>query len=137
MYEISVDRDHNLVRAALGGFFTVSEVQAFACEMQAVIASLNCIPGQHCVLIDASQGMPQAQDVTVAFVHMIGAAPVQARRIAVVAEGALYRMQTRRILAIDRSAMFETSAEAEAWIAEDERALGTELAMNAGCRNLA
>jgi hypothetical protein len=135
MYKISVDRDRNLVRAELGGFFIVAEVQAFAREEQAAVESLGCIPGQHRVLIDASQCVLQAQDVVTAFAQMVSASPVQARRIAVVAQGSLYRMQTRRILDTDRSAMFETSAEAEAWIAQDERAFGTDAAMKAECRD--
>ena len=122
MYKISVDSDRNLIRAMISGFFTVAEVNAFAHEEQAAVESLHCMPGQHRVLIDASQCVLQAQEVVAAFAHMVRASPVQARRIAVVADGTLYRMQTRRILDADRSAMFETNADAEAWITEDELA---------------
>ena len=118
-FTISVDHPHRLVRATLIGFFTPAEVKRFAREEQAAVETLECPKGEHRVLIDASQCQVHTREVAEAFARLASDPPIKARRIAVVANGTLHRIQTRRILDADRSAMFDTLADAERWILAD------------------
>ena len=118
-FEISVDPMRALVRATLAGFFTVEDVRQFAQAEQAAAESLGCPPGEHRALIDATRSEVHSREVAEAFAHMVSASPLRARRLAVVAINTLHRIQTRRIISTDRSAMFATIEEAEAWIDAD------------------
>lgn len=119
-FTIAVDRDRMMVRATLSGFFTVDAVERFARAEQAAVESLGCPPHHHLVLIDASKGQVHSKDVAEAFSRLVARSPLRARRIAVVSSGGLHRIQTRRILDAERSALFATLEEAERWIAEDD-----------------
>ena len=118
MYSITVDHGRRIVCAKLSGFFSEEEVAAFARDEQAAAASLGCKSGEFGLLLQTPGGILQSQDVVTAFQRLLTDLPLKAGRVAIVSESALLKMQLRRIMATDRSGVFDTVVEALAWIGE-------------------
>lgn len=116
MYRITVDAEARIVRAELSGFFSPEEVAAFARDEQAAAQSLGCGSGRFGLLIYAPDGKAQAQDVIGAFQGLLRDAPLKSGCIAMVCESAILKMQLRRIVPADRAMVFDTEAEAKAWL---------------------
>ncbi len=118
MYSITVDYTHRLIRAHLTGFWRVDDVHAFARDEQAAAARAGWQSHDFCLLIDTVGDVIQNQDVMAAFQAMVVNAPRKARRLAIVRQGALARLQTQRIARRRENArVFGTLDDAERWLA--------------------
>ncbi|MEG3086623.1 hypothetical protein [Sphingomonas sp. PB4P5] len=121
MFAVAADPVSAVVHIHLSGFFDHAEVACFWREEQEVARAAQARHGTYDLLIETAGGMAQGQDVLAAFHRVIVESPVKARRIVIVSESALLRLQIRRVLASDTLQVVETLAEAEAWLASPER----------------
>ena len=116
MYQVFADPISPVVHASLSGFFDTDEVQAFAREEQDAARIAITRHGFFDLLIETPGGFPQGQAALDSFKRLITSAPIKARRIVIVAASALLRLQIKRVLVSERLQVFETTAEAEAWL---------------------
>ena len=122
MYTLAIDRPGNLIEVALTGFWRREATEAFCEEMRGHIATLGTGVGQHVLLCNLS-GASVAPADTIAVLAQILASPafagIRARRIAFYTPSALLRLQMARVTGVrDGIAVFETRADAEAWLVE-------------------
>lgn len=116
---ITTDASRRLVRARMGGLLTVAEVEAFSRAEQAAVAGMGCGTGEFDLLVETVGNTVQTQEVMDAFGALMLHSPLKARKIATVRDGVLTRMQSRRMSRLrSGSAVFDTLAAAEAWLAE-------------------
>jgi hypothetical protein len=119
MIEVFTDPARRLVRARMGGMLSVAEVEAFGREEQDAVRAMGLASGAFDLLIETEGNLVQTQDVMDAFVRLMADSPLKARRIATVRAGVLTRMQSKRVSRLRTgTAVFDTVAEAEAWLAE-------------------
>ncbi|WP_076068074.1 hypothetical protein [Sphingomonas montana] len=117
MIEVTTDPSRKLVLAHMEGFLEPADVAKFAQDERAAAESMGLGSGEFLLLVDTANCMIQSQDVVAAFQHLIANASHKARRLAIIRQGSLTRMQTNRIISIrDDAAVFVTRAEAEAWL---------------------
>jgi len=95
-------------------FWDLHVVERFGAECRDSVASFDCSPGQHLVLVDLRNAVLQGQEVYGRLQALIGSAT--ARRIALVASTPLARMQTKRLQVRDNIIMFADIDEAHAWL---------------------
>lgn len=111
------DRSRQLVRAALSGMLTLDDVESFYRREQQAVQEMGCRSGEFLLLVETSGNFVQSQEVMGAFQRLIAHSPVKAKRVAIVREGALSSMQTRRIAkAREAVEVFDTVEAAEAWL---------------------
>lgn len=123
MYDIGIQNHNNLVTIRMTGFWSVGTVQDFAHDMRAAVGSLDCMPGDHLVLVDLSQFKIQAQAVIAAFQSFILTADPAARRIAFVRGEGLAHIQSKRVMVRDPMAMFDTRIDAMDWLLRGQAAV--------------
>jgi hypothetical protein len=116
MYDIGIQNHNNLVTIKMTGFWSIGTVKDFAHDMRIAVASLDCMPGDHLVLVDLSQFKVQAQAVIAAFQAFILSADPAARRIAFVRGEGLAHIQSKRVMVRDPMAMFDTRIDAMDWL---------------------
>lgn len=123
MITVTTDPARTLVQAHMAGFLEVEDVATFSREEQAAVRAMGLASGGFLLLVETSECLIQSQVVVAAFQDLILNSPFKARKIAIVREGSMTRMQTNRILSIrDNAAVFQTRAEAEAWLFADHPA---------------
>lgn len=115
MFSIKTDAPRKLVRITISGMVTVEEVQQFRQQERAAVTAMGCRLGDHLALADLTGCGLQLQQVVAAFQQVIEARG-QARRLALVTGDSVVRMQARRVINRPDAALFETIAEAEAWL---------------------
>jgi len=103
----------------LAGMLSEADVTELYRQEHAAIQAMNCRLGDHLLLIDSTENVLQTQAVIEAFKRQI-ARPSRAKRIAVVTGQSLSRMQARRLLLEQPGNVFETMAEAEAWLFDEQ-----------------
>lgn len=122
-YDVRIDRAQRLVDVRMAGFLTPELAAEVTEALRAAVRSLGDDAGRHVTLYDAT-GLTALEGVTVEQVGAAFADPavrsIWARRVAYCSPSALVRMQVARL----RSAradigVFETRAEALAWLLED------------------
>lgn len=119
MITVRAEPLHKRVRATMGGMLTVADVETFSREEQAAVRAMGLGSGEFDLLIETEGNLVQTQVVMQALGALIAESPLKARRIATVRDGVLTRMQSRRLSRERTGAeVFETVAEAEAWLAE-------------------
>lgn len=116
VYAITTDETRSLVRVTLSGFFSPDEVGTFMCDLRDATIAIGCANGGHVVLVDTRDCTLQSQEVVGAFRQLIASTPYRAKRVALVTGQSVSRMQARRLLVDDRVRMFESVAEAMAWL---------------------
>ncbi|PAX06700.1 hypothetical protein [Sphingomonas lenta] len=122
MYTITADPGRKLITIALQGMLTPEQVAALYRDEHLAIQRMGCRVGEHLALVDLTGCPLQIQDVASAFQRAMDG-PGKARRLALFTGSSLARMQIRRIMRRSDAALFETRAEAEAWLfADDARA---------------
>jgi hypothetical protein len=126
MYTIEVDTRRHLLRLTLEGFWQMDTVRAFAADEQAAAARLTCGAGEHLVLADLSGFTIQSQEVVAMCKAFINGATNSSKRLALVAGPGLARIQYKRVMGRDHMRMFQTIAEAEAWLLEGAAAAPAE-----------
>ncbi len=119
MYDINIQSHNNLVIIKMTGFWSIETVQIFAQDMRAAVGSLDCMPGDHVVLVDLSDFKIQAQAVIAAFQSFIMTADPAARRIAFVRGDGLAYIQSKRVMVRNAMAMFATRIDALDWLISD------------------
>lgn len=103
----------------MDGLLNVADVQQFSADEQAAISGMGLASGEFDLLVITMGSVVQTQDVMEAFADLMANSPLKARKIATVREGALTRMQSRRIGAVRSNyEVFGTVEEAEAWLQE-------------------
>lgn len=116
MFSIATDPARKLIRAYLAGFLSVEEARDFVRQEQAAAMAMGVRSGEFGLLI-VSDCMIQSQEVVAAFQGALIAAPIRARRVAIVRAEPLTRIQTQRILRVrEDTAIFATVEEAEAFL---------------------
>lgn len=116
MFTITTDPRRKLVRLSLQAMITREQVKDLYQQEHEAIEAMGCRLGEHLCIVDLTACPLQIQDVTRAFESEIKSTG-KARRLAMYTGEALARMQARRIArARDDVAIFETRAEAEAWL---------------------
>lgn len=98
--DIEIDRERNLVRVTLSGFFTPEVAHIATMEVRMAIQSLGSAAGQHVTLYDMRE-VKAAPNETVELLRMGFANPVYrplwARKVAFVTASPLLRRQLDRI----------------------------------------
>lgn len=113
-WHILTDARYNLIRARLGGFFSIDDVRRFALDYRAALAKL---PSHgHLTLVDIKSMKIQSQEVVEAFTRFMASADIQSRKLAFISGSTLARLQAQRLTSRDTVGYFDTSAEAETWL---------------------
>jgi hypothetical protein len=122
-YNLHADRAPDCIVATLSGFFSLSQVAAYAHDSEQLIRDISIRRGRYRMVIDIRNCAIQSQDVIAAFGAHVAGVP-RAHRLAVVVRSAIVRGQIRRIIGRPEIAIFEDLAEAVNWIdgALDEKA---------------
>jgi hypothetical protein len=115
-HSIAVD-PAGFVRYELGGFFDEPSLAALRAERAAKLPLLRTAPNQHVTLCDVSRCAIQSQDAIAALRVILAEPEWRARRVAMVVDGALARMQVRRLVEnMPHVQCFDDTASAEAWL---------------------
>jgi hypothetical protein len=115
MFTIETQPEHKLVRVKLSGMLTLEEVEEFYRQEHDAILRMGCALGEQIVLVDMTECPIQMQQIVSAFQNTMDR-PDRAWRLAMVTGGSLSRIQARRVAQREYVAMFDTTAEAEAWL---------------------
>lgn len=119
MITLTTEPGRKLIRIKMGGMLTVEEIRAFSTEQQRVATNMRAASGEFDLLVEAIGTVVQTQEVTDALAALMLNSPVKSGKIAVVREGALTRIQTKRIgQRRSNYEVFSSMADAEAWLAE-------------------
>ena len=118
MFTISTELHRQLVLVKVTGMLTLEQVADFYRAEHEAIRGMGCPLGQQIAIVDVSECPLQLQQIVEAFQKSMES-PARAKRLAMVTGGSLSRTQARRILKRDNAALFETVAEAEAWLFAD------------------
>ncbi|MEG3178713.1 hypothetical protein U1872_20975 [Sphingomonas sp. RB3P16] len=117
MIEVSSDLARKRVIAHMSGMLTVADVTNFSEQQQAAVKRMGLKSGGYDLLIIAEGNLVQTKEVMEAFTSLVLRSPVKARKMATVRDGALARMQARRMSRLHGGAeTFATLEEAEAWL---------------------
>ena len=117
-FEIALDKRRALLRITLRGFWDVATMDAYEPQFYHALAELSRLrPALTLCLVDGRDYPVQSHAITErhnAFVASLG--PLQADRAALIVTQTLVRMQAARGLPEDRMRVFESEAEAMAWL---------------------
>lgn len=116
---ITIEPDQNLVRWNLAGKFEYADVLRLERERRSAIERLGLPPNEHLSLCDVSACLLSTEPVVLALQEVIGDPRYRSKRCAMVVPGAVPRDQARTVVARDDVAMFDSVAEAEAWLLAD------------------
>lgn len=126
LYDIPVDRLHNLVEARFAGFFTPEQSAEATIAVRDAVRSLGKAVGQHVTLYDVTD-VQVASGATIEAMQRAFADPaaqhLAARKVAFCTGSALARIQAQRLrTARSDIGVFATRKEALAWLlAEDTK----------------
>ena len=119
-FTFDIDRSHGLVRITMSGFYTLEDIAAFIEARAEAHAALGWPPNQHVTLNDVRDMKVQPQETVAAFQAMLSDPAYRSRRLAFVVSRSLARAQLSRALFGRDAQLFETVAEAEAYLLGDE-----------------
>lgn len=115
-FTISTDRARGMLIMEFGGFLLPTDLADYESKKAAAIVRLGRRPNDHVTLCDFSACGAQSQEVVGMFRASLENPVHMSRRLAVVVNGALVRLQASRILDRPGSACFECRLEAERWL---------------------
>lgn len=118
-FDIQRQPHGDLVTSTLAGFFKVADVAAYADRVEQAIRACIQRRGHYRMILDVSGCAIQSQDVIAAFIGHVQKMPA-ARRSAVVVGSSIVRMQIRRVMTRPNVEVFETLADAVAWVDETD-----------------
>jgi hypothetical protein len=122
-FSFEVDPSRGLVRIVMAGLFTLEDVEAFREARRDAHEALGWPKNAHATMNDLRAMKIQPQETVAAFYEVLADPDYRSRRLAFVAAPTLVRGQLQRALAgRDDARCFEDSAEAEAWLLEEEAA---------------
>ena len=117
MYQLSTDPKYKMVLLKLAGMLTPAEMESMYREEYAAIAAMGCAIGEHVVLADLTECNVQLQDVSAALQAVVSKHG-KAKRVAMVMERPLAKLQARRIAESQEARIFTSRDEALAWLRE-------------------
>lgn len=119
-WTVTVEPRRKLLRLAITGFFTPSNVLAFAQEVSVGIATLRpYLDGQgHVTLCDTRGVQIQSQEAVRSFSDMLAHPAARSRRLAYVVDAALAQIQIKRLTDRVDAAYFRDLESAETWLFE-------------------
>jgi hypothetical protein len=115
-FSIHVERDRDLVRIAMGGFFGHDDIRAFVDARNQAHEQLACARRTHLTINDIRGMTAQPQTIVDAFHEMLAAPEYRSRRLAFVVGPTLARSQVIRALATREARCFTDPVAAEAWL---------------------
>ena len=115
-FDISVNVERSLVRMTMSGFFSSEDIAQFVIARDEVHHMLQCRPNQHLTLVDIREMDIQAQDIVVAFQHILADPSKASKRLAFVVARSLARMQIQRAADSRDASYFSEVHEAEHWL---------------------
>jgi hypothetical protein len=116
---VSTEPGRKLVRATMDGLLTVADVEQFSADEQAAVREMGLASGEFDLLVETLGSVVQTLEVMEAFAELLARSPLKARKIATVRQGALTRMQSRRIGNVRSNyEVFGTVEEANSWLLE-------------------
>ena len=120
MIVVKAEPRRKLLRVAINSFLTMADIHQFDRDKQAAVAAMGLGTGEFLMLVESSSRQVQTQEVVAAFQELARSSPVRARKLAIVKDGALPRLQSRRIAGARSSAeVFDDLAAAERWLFAD------------------
>ena len=103
----------------MADLLSVAEVEAFGRDEQDALIACGMLSGDYDMLVVTEGNVVQTPAVNDALAKLMLDSPIKARKIAIIRDTALTRIQTRRVLQVrGNTGMFHTVAEAEEWLAE-------------------
>ena len=121
---ITVVRERNTVLIRSEGMLDAAELIAFAREYRSSLKSLGEGVGRHAVLLDLTGSQVSPAATVEAFMAFLGDPRLEAeraRRVAMVASSALFRMQLERVAAVRPGIrVFSDQQAAVIWLSEPE-----------------
>jgi len=114
MYQIVPERERNLIRVTMAGFFSKEEVAAFGKDYREALAELLS-PG-HLTLVDIREMKIQSQEVVAAFSSHMASPGIQSHKLAFVCSSSLARLQAQRLTDRENVEFFDLLDEAEQWL---------------------
>lgn len=122
MISITTEPARKLVRVHMSGFLQVPDVAHFSHEKEKAVQAMGLKSGEFLLLVETSECVVQSKEVIAAFQDLVVQSAYKSLRLAIVRQGSMGRMQTNRIIRIrEDAAMFETRADAEAWLFAEGR----------------
>lgn len=115
-FTVHVEPDRHLVRIAMSGFFTPSDIDAFLEARRVAHAKLTCPANAHVTLNDVRGMKIQSSESVELFRRMLAAPEYRSRRLAFVVAPTLAAMQLERVVSGREARCFEDPAAAEAWL---------------------
>ncbi|CAN5293649.1 hypothetical protein BH11PSE5_BH11PSE5_30160 [soil metagenome] len=117
MFEVSNDLRQRLITVRLSGFLTLPEVDDFFAEEQRQAQASGYRSNDFLLLVEAEGSVIQSQDIVTSIIEHIARAPLRARRVAVVREGTMTKLQTQRMLANrENASIFGERSDALNWL---------------------
>jgi hypothetical protein len=120
-FTFSLDRERGLVRIRMHGFYGLEDVEAFFEARRKAHAELGLPRNAHMTLNDLRGMKIQQQEVIHAFQKGLAVPEEKARRLAVVVDAAMARLQANRAIASEDTRYFTDPGSAEAWLLAEER----------------
>ena len=119
MIQVTAEPARKLVRARMSGLLTVADVERFSADEQAAVRELGLGSGEFDLLVETQGSVVQTLEVMEAFAELLANSPLRARKIATVRQGALTKMQSRRIGNVRSNyEVFGSLEEADSWLRE-------------------
>ena len=113
MYDIQIDRRHNLLEATLSGMMTVDEVSAYVADLKRAFV-MNKLRS-YSMVIDVTNCPIQQQSMVQAMGSHMATMP-KAKALAIVVGSSLARMQVRRLFTQPYARIVATIEEGRAWV---------------------
>lgn len=123
-FSIEIDRPRDFVSIVMNGMLMPRDVSDFFRARKEAHAMLGCARGQHVTLADLRAMKALPHETVDAFAELLTDPQSRARRLAFVVAPTLVRSQLMRALAGRDSRCFDEPAEAEAWLLEEDKAVG-------------
>lgn len=108
-FEIVTDPRNDLIRATLNGYWDLATVARYDVEIRrahAALAAAGCGADSRRVLIDVRNHQVQSQEVVAALTALRASTGKATHRLAVVVGGVLQKLQSNRVNAEGRDALF-------------------------------
>ena len=115
-FTIESEPARGLLRLTLGGFWTGETLLAFAAAVHDAASALPCGLGNQRVVVMLTGWPVQSQELFAALLAYLRDAEPKARRVALVTQPGLTRLQARRLLDPGYMAMFDREEDARAWV---------------------
>jgi hypothetical protein len=115
-FDITVDPARHLIRITGSGFFLPEDVAAFVAERDRIYARHQTGVIPFVTIIDIRAMGIQSQETVALFRKAATRSRNASRRLAIVVDKSLARLQMKRVVEGRDAAFFATVAEAEAWL---------------------